>query len=99
MNSTTEKRDWGCNLNLRRNRPSHVPDRRAMPRRPYNFGWVNWRNIPITLINADFGDAKAQACVNACLRQLRKPPEDSYNWGAKQTDNDGAVDCRSCSSV
>jgi hypothetical protein len=30
----------------------------------------SWRNIAITLIDLGFGEQTAQACANACLRQL-----------------------------
>ena len=30
----------------------------------------SWRNIAITLIDPDFGEQTAQACENACYRQL-----------------------------
>jgi hypothetical protein len=33
---------------------------------------VSWRNIAITLIDNQKGETKAQACANACSRQLAK---------------------------
>ena len=33
----------------------------------------DWRNIAISLIDPDFGEQTAQACENACLRQLAEP--------------------------